>query len=59
MPESFAELAVVAGVLLAAWLFTHFFTRWAYKRCSSCGALNVHRREKCRVCGHPFGPSAV
>jgi hypothetical protein len=49
--EAVLNVAVLAGILGAAALGTHLFTRAMYLRCSSCKTLNAKRRSHCRSCG--------
>jgi len=53
MLESLQGLAIVAGILIASWIFTEWFTRKMYYRCRQCITLNAKRRTHCRNCGHP------
>ena len=52
MKDTLVSLAVLVGILGLSALFTNWFARTMYNRCSSCGTLNAKRRSQCRACEH-------
>ena len=54
LTDTLLTIAVLGGILVLSALFTNFFTRKMYYRCSECGNLNAKRRINCRICGNPL-----
>jgi len=52
--DTLLNVLVFAAILGAAWLLTHWFTRWMYVTCAACRTLNAQRRTHCRSCGQPL-----
>jgi hypothetical protein len=52
LADTLLTIAVLGGILVLSAVFTHYFTRAMYYRCSECRALNAKRRTHCRVCGN-------
>jgi len=52
--ELFLNLLLLVAILGGSALFTNWFTKKMYNRCSQCGALNAHRRSECRLCSSPL-----
>jgi rRNA maturation endonuclease Nob1 len=50
--DTLLTIAVLGGILVLSALFTNFFTRKMYYRCSQCRNLNAKRRTHCRICGN-------
>ena len=51
MKDTLLSLLVMAGILVVSAVFTSWFARTMYNRCTSCGTLNAKRRTHCRSCG--------
>lgn len=52
--EMLLNIALAVVILGGAFLLTHFFARWMYITCTSCGTLNARRRSQCRKCAEPL-----
>jgi ribosomal protein S27E len=50
--DTLLTIAVLGGILVLSAVFTNWFTRKMYYRCSDCGNLNAKRRTNCRICGN-------
>ncbi len=53
--DTLLTVAVLGGILVLSAVFTNWFTRRMYYKCTECGNLNAKRRTHCRVCGNLLG----
>ena len=51
LSDTLLTIAVLGGILVLSAVFTNWFTRKMYYRCSQCKNLNAKRRTHCRICG--------
>jgi hypothetical protein len=50
--DALLTIAVLGGILVLSAVFTNWFTRRMYYKCTECRNLNAKRRTHCRVCGN-------